>query len=227
MLSLIDIDATPFLGLLPPRVADELLSLSVLVKYSNGQLIHTRGELKPGLSIVHSGAAHVGVNGIDGTFVTAAALGQGECFGEFTLFTDLPRTHDISSIGESQIYQISKSKFDALYEREASISRALLKTTLTRTHILLETLDALRRLPILERTAKTLLTMSYTLGRADSLIIKQSDLAYSLGVTRVSMAKALKQLASIELIELGYGRINFLDRDALAKWVQQHCGISD
>ena len=226
-MSLIDIDATPFLGLLPPRVAEELLSLSVLVKYSNGQLIHTRGELKPGLSIVHSGAAHVGVNGIDGTFVTAAALGQGECFGEFTLFTDLPRTHDISSIGESQIYQISKSKFDALYEREASISRALLKTTLTRTHILLETLDALRRLPILERTAKTLLTMSYTLGRADSLIIKQSDLAYSLGVTRVSMAKALKQLASIELIELGYGRINFLDRDALAKWVQQHCGISD
>ena len=153
-------------------------------------------------------------------------MGQGECFGEFTLFTDLPRTHDISSIGESQIYQISKSKFDALNEREASISRALLKTTLTRTHILLETLDALRRLPILERTAKTLLTMSYTLGRADSLIIKQSDLAYSLGVTRVSLAKALKQLASIELIELGYGRINFLDRDALARWVQQHCGIS-
>ena len=225
-MSLIDIDATPFLGLLTPRVAEELLSLSVLVKYSNGQLIHTRGEPKPGLSIVHSGAAHVGVNGIDGTFVTAAALGQGECFGEFTLFTDLPRTHDISSIGESQIYQISKSKFDALYEREASISRALLKTTLTRTHILLETLDALRRLPILERTAKTLLTMSYTLGRADSLIIKQSDLAYSLGVTRVSLAKGLKQLASIELIELGYGRINFLDRDALARWVQQHCCIS-
>jgi len=226
LLSLIDIDATPFLGLLPPRVAEELLSLSVLVKYSNGQLIHTRGESKPGLSIVHSGAAHVGVNGIDGTFVTAAALGQGECFGEFTLFTDLPRTHDTSSIGESQIYQISKSKFDALYEREASISRALLKTTLTRTHILLETLDALRRLPILERTAKTLLTMSYTLGCDDSLIIKQSDLAYSLGVTRVSLAKALKQLVSIELIELGYGRINFLDRDALARWVQQHCGIS-
>ncbi len=226
-MSLIDIDATPFLGLLPPRVAEELLGLSVLVKYSNGQLIHTRGELKPGLSIVHSGAAHVGVNGIDGTFVTAAALGQGECFGEFTLFTDLPRTHDVSSIGETQIYQISKSKFDSLYEREASISRALLKTTLTRTHILLETLDALRRLPILERTAKTLLTMSYTLGRADSLIIKQIDLAYSLGVTRVSLAKALKQLASIELIEIGYGRINFLDRDALARWVQQHCGISD
>lgn len=225
-MNLIKIDAIAFLDLLPNEVTAELVASSVLMKYTNGQLIHVRGELKPGLSIVCSGAAQVGVNGIDGTYVMTAALGAGECFGEFTLFTELPRTHDISSIGDSQVYQISKSKFDALYEREPSISRALLKTTLTRTHILLEMLDALRRLPILERTAKTLLMMFYTLGGLNNIISRQSDFAYTLGITRVSLAKALKQLTELGLIELGYRRITICDHNALANWVDSHCGVS-
>ena len=194
------------------------------MKYSDGQLIHTRGALKPGLSIVHKGAAHVGVNGIDGTFVMVAALGPGECFGESTLFTELPRTHDVSSIGESEIHQLSQPLFDLLYQREPAISRALLKTTLMRTHILLEMLDAIRRLPILERTAKVLLSMSYTLGGSNTLYSRQDELAYTLGITRVSLGKALKQLRQLGLIEVGYAKIVIPDQSRLGDWVELNCG---
>lgn len=196
------------------------------MKYSDGQLIHMRGDLKPGLSIVRTGAAHVGVNGIDGTFVMVAALGPGECFGEFTLFTELPRTHDISSIGETEVYQLSKLKFDRLYDREPSISRALLKTTLIRTHLLLEMLDAIRRLPILERTAKVLLSMSYVLGGSSILNGRQDELAFTLGITRVSLSKALKQLNQLGLIEVGYARISILSRSKLMNWVDLNCGTA-
>lgn len=224
MLNLLKITTPAFLELLPPEVADQLIAASVLMKYSNGQLIHTRGSLKPGLSIVHKGGAHVGVNGIDGTFVMVAALGPGECFGEFTLFTQLPRTHDISSIGESQIYQLSQHKFDALYQREPSISKALLKTTLMRTHVLLEMLDAIRRLPILERTAKVLLSMSYSLGGSNVLRGRQDELAFTLGVTRISLGKALKELSHLGLIETGYAKITIPDRVQLSDWVELNCG---
>ncbi|MBL4673933.1 MAG: Crp/Fnr family transcriptional regulator [Arenicella sp.] len=224
MLNLLKITTPAFLDLLPPAVADQIIAASVLMKYSNGQLIHTRGSLKPGLSIVHKGAAHVGVNGIDGTFVMVAALGPGECFGEFTLFTELPRTHDISSIGESHIYQLSQYKFDILYQRESSISKALLKTTLMRTHILLEMLDAIRRLPILERTAKVLLSMLYTLGGSNVLRGRQDELAYTLGVTRVSLGKALKELSRLGLIEIGYAKIAIPDHAQLSDWVELNCG---
>ena len=225
MLNLLKISTPAFKELLPDSVAEKLIKASVLVKYSHGQLIHTRGALKPGLSIVRKGAAHVGVNGIDGTFVMVAALGPGECFGEFTLFTELPRTHDISSIGETEVYQLSKPKFERLYEREPSISRALLKTTLTRTHLLLEMLDAIRRLPILERTAKILLSMSFTLGDSTTLQGRQDELAFTLGVTRVSLSKALKQLSQLGLVEIGYGKINIPNQSALLRWVEEHCGI--
>lgn len=224
MLDLTKIISPAFLDQLPEVVVNELLFDAVLMKYSDGQLIHTRGALKPGLSIVNKGAAHVGVNGVDGTFVMVAALGPGECFGEFTLFTELPRTHDISSIGESEIYQLSKTKFDTLYQRHPSISRALLKTTLTRTHILLEMLDAIRRLPIVERTAKTLLSMSYTLGGSTVLHSRQDDLAYTLGVTRVSLGKALKKLSKLGLIDVGYRKITIINQSELIRWVELNCG---
>ena len=201
----------------------ELVACAVEMTYSDGQLVHSRGDAKPGLSIVKEGGAYVGVNGLDGMFVMVASLGPGECFGEFTLFTELPRTHDISSIGESKIYQLSKAKFDTLYEKYPCISRALLRTTLSRTHILLERLDAIRRLPILERTAKTLFSMSHGLGASNQLRNTQVDLADTLGVTRVSLGKALKQLSHIGLIEIGYGKITIVDRLALGRWVESHC----
>lgn len=226
MLNLLKINESAFLDLLSQRVIDDLIVESVLMKYSDGQLIHMRGDLKPGLSIVRKGAAHVGVNGTDGTFVMVAALGPGECFGEFTLFTELPRTHDISSIGDTEVYQLSKPKFDRLYDREPSISRALLKTTLTRTHILLEMLDAIRRLPILERTAKILLSMSYVLGGSNELRGRQEELAFTLGITRVSLSKALKQLSRLGLVDVGYGKIAIPNHAALAQWVEVNCGTS-
>ena len=136
----------------------------------------------------------------------------------------MPRTHDISSIGETEVYQLSKIKFDRLYNQEPSISRALLKTTLTRTHILLELLDAIRRLPILERTAKVLLSMSYVSGGSNSLRGRQDDLAYTIGVTRVSLGKALKQLNDLGLIQIGYGKIIIVDQLELMNWVDLNCG---
>ena len=226
MLNLPEISTPAFIDLLPEDVINNVLASSVLINYSDGQLIHTRGELKPGLSVVRKGAVHVGVNGTDGTFVMVASLGPGECFGEFTLFTDLPRTHDVSSVGESEVYQLSKAKFETLHQKHPSIAHALLSTTLTRTHILLEMLDAIRRLPILERTAKTLLSMSYSLGGSNVLRSRQDQLAQTLGVTRVSLSKALKQLSQLGLIEVGYRKITIANQSGLMKWVQLNCGTS-
>jgi CRP-like cAMP-binding protein len=222
--NLLKIDRPAFLDLLPEHVVRDLRDASVLMKYSTGQLIHARGAQKPGLSIVHKGAVQVGVNSIDGTFVMAAELGPGEYFGEFSLFTKLPRTHDVSSIGDTEVYQLSKARFDMLYQREPSIARALLETSLNRTHSVLEMLDAIRRLPILERTAKTILSMSYLLGGSTVLQSRQRDLAYTLGVTRVSLSKALKELSRLGLIDVGYGKLTISRPKELSDWVKLRCG---
>jgi CRP-like cAMP-binding protein len=213
-------------SLLSTRVKNKIIDRANLARYQAGQLIHNRGERKPGLSIVKSGSVQVGVNGSDGTFVMVAQLGVGQCFGEFTIFTDLPRTHDISAITQTEIYQISHDDFLKLYRQEEELSAALLRVTLLRNHLLLEMLDALRRLPLLERTASVLLSMSASSGTPNHLVCRQEELAFAIGVSRVSLGKSLKRLARQNLIRIGYGEIQFPDRKALENWVSKHCNTT-
>ena len=213
----------PLLDQVSPRIAGEILSIANLVKYTDGQLIHNRGDDKPGLSLIKSGSVHVGMYGIDGSFVMTTILGPGQFFGEFTLFAGLPRTHDISAKGPTEIHQISGPLFLNLYHRESELAHALLSSSLIRLHSALEILDAIRRLPLLERTAKILQIMIGTGGNPKSLDCRQSDLAYTLGVSRVSLGKALQKLAKLGLVELGYGHIQLPDPAKLKVWVAKHC----
>lgn len=223
MLDLVQLNAPAFMDLLPEEVAEKVRQESTNVKYADGQFIQSRGDSKPGISIVRSGAASAGIIGIDGTVSMTTLLGPGQSFGEFTIFTELPRTHDVTAAGDTEIYQMSAARFIRLYDNEPELSRALLKTALIRSHILLEMLDAIRRLPITERTAKILRSMSHTAGNPSLLECRQSELAYTLGVSRISLNKALKRLAELDLIKLGYGQIRIPDPAYFSDWVATNC----
>lgn len=215
------IENKTFLESLPDSVAEKLLSAANLIKYDNGQLINSRDEEKPGLSIVAHGAAHVSIYGENGGFLLTAILGPGEIFGEFTIFAELPRTHDIYAAKDTQIYQLSAPVFMRFYEQEPVISRAMLKTILVRSFLLHEILDALRRLPIKQRTAKVLMTMLQVSEEPNRIQCRQSELANTLGVSRVSVGKALKHLQAEGLLELHYREISIPDLDRLEQWLAQ------
>lgn len=226
MLDLLAKNTPSFMDQLSEPVRQQVAAAGTIVRYQDGQLIHNRGDHKPGISIVASGAVQVGIFGADGTFIITSNLGLGQTFGEFTLFAGLPRTHDITAAGETEINQISAPAFERLYDREPEISRALLNTALVRSHRLLEMMDAMRRLPMRERTAKVLFTLLQTAGGAQSFEYRQSDLAFALGVSRTSLSTALKQLARLGLIETGYGRINIPDPERMRDWVTENCSAA-
>ncbi|MEO0883697.1 MAG: Crp/Fnr family transcriptional regulator [Pseudomonadota bacterium] len=226
MLDLLAANTPSFIDSLSDGVRDQITRAGTLVRYAEGQLIHNRGDVKPGVSIVVSGSVQVGIYGADGSFVMTTQLGVGQTFGEFTLFADLPRTHDITAISPTEINQISAPAFNRLYDAEPDISRALLTTTLIRTHRLLEMMDAMRRLPMRERTAKVLFTLMQIAGGSDTFECRQSDLAFTLGVSRMSLSTALRGLIEIGLVETGYGQIRLPDADRMRAWVAKHCSAS-
>lgn len=187
-------------------------------RYHDGQIIHNRGDNRPGLSIVKSGAAQVGTLGLDGSFMSITTLQPGDPFGEFTLFAGLPRTHDISAVGETEIAQLPAKAFLAAYHKRPDISHALLLTTLNRSHILLETIDDMKRLSLPARIAKYLLSRSSETGR-DVVTCQQTDIAHALGVSRISIGKGLKNLAARDFVKQGYGSISLPDKMSLEQWV--------
>lgn len=204
--------------LLPKKISNQLEALANRSRFDDGQLIQTRGDTKTGLSIVRQGLARVGNLGVDGSYLNTSILTTGQTFGEFTLFAGLPRTHEVIAIGPTVVDEISGVKFMALFNSEPRLSKALLTISLVRFHSLLEFLDDLRRLPLEVHVGKVIYAAA-----DDTLVLKvrQEELAFTFGVSRVSMGKVLKSLASSGLVRLGYGKIHIVSREAFKDWLTQ------
>jgi CRP-like cAMP-binding protein len=221
------LEITPALGdLLTPRLAARLREGGVPVRYADQALIHARGDIKPGLSMVRSGSVRFGNAGNDGSYLVVTVMGPGECFGEFSLFADLPRTHDAVAIGETVVDQISRAAFDAILAEEPELSRIMLTAVTGRLHAAMELIDDMRRLPLPVRTAKLIWQMTQTRGGQGAVRLTQSDLAFALGVSRVSAGKALSQLRQLGLVKPGYGQIEVPDPARLARWVRSHAELA-
>lgn len=226
MADLLDFGGHPLAALLPAPLAARLSAAATLVTYDDGETIHSRGDRKPGLSIVKSGAVRFAIPGADGSYLSTSVLGPGHCFGEATLFARLPRTHDAIAVGPTAIEQIPKPRFDRIFNEEPMLARALLEATTQRLYAVLDFLDDLRRLPLPVRVAKLIVRMAQSARNAGEVECSQSDIAVTLGVSRVSVGKVLAQLQDEGLIALGYGRIGVPEIARMHRWIAARSPIA-
>ena len=221
MADLLDFGTAPLVSLLPEVLSARLSAAASVVEYEDGKTIHSRGDVKPGLSIVRSGAVRFANPGADGSYVTTSILGEGHCFGEATLFARSPRAYDAIAVGDTVIEQISKTRFDRIFDEEPELARILLIAMTQRLYSALGFLDDLRRLPLDMRTAKMIARMARSAKQSGEVECNQADIAFTLGVSRVSIGKALGSLQDEGVIVLGYGRIGVPDLALLDRWIEE------
>jgi CRP/FNR family cyclic AMP-dependent transcriptional regulator len=226
MADLLFSDAPGIVELMPEALARRVRAAAKPTRYRDGQLVHARGDLQRGLSIVRSGSVRFGNAGEDGSYVTTTVMGPGQSFGEFTLFGDLPRTHDATAVGATTIDYLDHVRVNRLLVEAPELWRILLVATTKRLHDALELLDDFRRLPLPALTAKVLLTLPPSEEGSALVACNQADLAATLGVSRVSIGKALAQLQKAGLVVLGYRTITIRDRAVLKSWLAKHRVLS-
>ena len=209
---------------LPHHLIHAMEEVGIVMSYVHDEIIHERGDAKPGLSIVKQGRVKVGNYGKEGKYCLTRVLDIGETFGEFTLFADLPRTHCAEAVGDTHVIQVSREQFSLLSIQQPDLNTVLLSTLAIKLHDSLELLDDIRRLPLQVRAAKTLLTL--TNQTSSSLSITQNELADVLGVTVLSVHKALKSLSALGFVRLGYGSIAITEIEALTHWVSQQSSLN-
>lgn len=222
MADLLFSDAPGIVDLMPEALVLRIRAAAKPARYRDGQLIHARGDRQRGLSIVRSGAVRFGNAGEDGSYVTTTVMGPGQSFGEFTLFGDLPRTHDATAVGATVIDSLDHARVNRLLDESPQLWRILMIATTKRLHDALELLDDFRRLPLPALTAKLLLTLPPSKEDPALVECNQADLAFTLGVSRVSIGKALAQLQRAKLLVLGYRTIRITDRAVLKSWLGKH-----
>ena len=226
MADLLFSDAPGIVELMPEALVRRVRAAAKPTRYLDGELIHARGDLQRGLSIVRSGAVRFGNAGDDGSYVTTTVMGPGQSFGEFTLFGDLPRTHDATAVGATIIDSLDHARVDRLLAEAPELWRILMVATTKRLHDALELLDDFRRLPLPALTAKLLLALPPSKEDPAVVACNQADLAFTLGVSRVSIGKALAQLQQANLLVLGYRTIRIRDRAMLKSWLAKHRVLS-
>lgn len=147
----------------------------------------------------------------DGKEAILVVLEAGNWFGENSLIDGLPRTHDATAVGETELLALSRPAFDRMMKRPA-FALAVCRMLAGRVRSLYGMVEDATLRSTRARVARRLLLLARgdaTQAREPRPVVpvSQEALAMMLGVSRQTLSKELQGLAKEGAIELGYGKI--------------------
>ena len=211
-----DFVVASLLDLLPPAELALIRAFSIRRTYRNGEVIHERGDVAASVGIVVSGQVRLIHIAPGGQELLINLVNPGQNYGDVLIFGKPVRTHRALAVGETAIDHIQAEAFNQLMIHP-SIVRAFYAVAAQRLSQVINLLDDMRTLSPEVRLAKLLMSMVPPGGgKVDCL---QEDLASLLGVSGVTLAKALGVLRGAELVTTGYRQMHIPDPDRLRAWI--------
>ena len=211
-----------------PRLSDLLtadeqaliVQLAKRRKYRDGELIHERGDKESSVGFVVSGKVKMFNPRSDGVEVFSGLIHTGQSFGDAGLLHGESRLHRAVALGEAVIDHVDRDSFEQLLDH-VSIVRALYKISTFRLATTLALLDDMRTLSPELRLARLLARMQAAAGGAGRLDFVQEELAGMMGVSTVTLAKALRLLGQRGLVKPGYRHVQVADAKGLTDWIAE------
>lgn len=195
---------------LSPRDLAQLAARARAREFSDGQFVQHQGDPGDAFWAVVSGHVTIGRYAADGAFTNFGVLGPGDLFGELAFFTGVPRQVDALASGAAQLVAIDRPLLRQLMAADVGWAELLLRSLSRQLAMALDTIDAERRLSTPERLIGLLRAMAADSESGDRVTATQQQLADLLGVSRVTLGAALRQLTSQGLVARGYGHIRLL-----------------
>lgn len=213
-----DFGVPSLLGYLSLEEIEFLSSLAHRKFYSDGEMVHAEGDAATGMGIVISGQVKLVKQQASGNLLLETAVNPGQSYGDVTSFLIGRRTHGAVAAGETVVDHFSPQAFERLLEHPG-ILKALYRIATFRLTRAVELLDDMRTLPIEGRLAKLLSGMIADGDCSGRIECLQEDLANILGVSGVTIAKALTVLRREGLVKTGYRQILVPDAGRLREFV--------
>ena len=215
---MVDLAGPNLLELLAPPSRKWLTTLARRERYTDGELIHARGDTDPTMCIVIEGRVRMIRMRQGGAESFVSQIYPGQHFADILMFDSTPRTHSAIAVGDTIIDHYDAKAFDLIMARP-DVLAALYRITGVRLGRALSMVDDLRTLPREGHLAKLLLVLAPTADAQGKIACIQEDLAGILGVSPMTLAKALGKLKQARLVETGYRHIRITDIGALRAWL--------
>ena len=213
-----DFGVPSLLGQLTDEECEFLSSLARRQNYADGEMVHEEGDAATGMSVVISGQVKLVKRHSSGNLLLETAVNPGQSYGDVASLLIGRRTHGAVAAGETVVDHFSPQAFEKALECPG-ILRALYRIATYRLSRAVEMLDDVRALPIEGRLAKLLGGMIEGGAESGQVDCLQEDLANILGVSAMTIAKALSALRRQGLVATGYRRIMIPDAARLRSWV--------
>tara|TARA_R110002020_G_scaffold467299_1_gene690749 strand:- start:386 stop:1051 length:666 start_codon:yes stop_codon:yes gene_type:complete len=209
------IAGTGFVMALPETVRADLLARGKRRYFDRGQIIQQRGDPAREFWYVECGSVQIGRYGMDGRLTLFALIGAGETFGELAFLGEFPRTVDAIAGSDCQLIRIGDKELQSLMDSDPAVTRLLLKTMALTVQQAFNLIESSRNLSVPQRLAQALLQLCGDQQDGARIMATQQDLANLVGVSRVSLGKALAGLEAAGMIEPGYGFVTVRDASGL------------
>lgn len=197
-------------GTLSPEIAEIFLSQASARTFVAGQRIFDLGSTPACMFGILSGAVRVSLEPMQLSERLSLVLGPGQWFGEVPLLDARARAFSAVAHGRSKIAVVSTVAFNRVIASNPAALLAITRLVCSRYRQTLNWIEANQARSLERRLAAQLLTAQ------PSIRMPQSALADRLGVSRPTVNRLLKAWKAQGLIDVGYGKVNVLNADALA-----------
>lgn len=212
------LSAVPLLVRLTESDTRALGQVGQLRRFGAGTTVFSEGDPGDSLVVVIEGEVTVSVLSADGAEVALGKFGPGECFGELALLDGLPRSGTANATRETRALVVMRDDFSGWLDARPAAGRALLETLSLRLRATSDRISDRQFLSLTQRLIKELLK-GYDGSESLDLRCTQAELGTTLGVSRESINKSLRNLNKQGLLKLGRGTVQIADPDRLRRLV--------
>ncbi len=194
------------------------------LRLDEGDVLYRQGEQHPYFYLLREGFVHTTILQADGTPLLLEIFGPGAIFGEATAFSGLPRSVTIQAVTPCQLSRYLPADVEPAIYADPALAGALLRLAGFKTHFLLRTLKRLATADPQVRVAELLVRVARLEAPAPqaqaAVALTHAQIASMLALSRVTVTRALKQMAHQGLLRTESRRVVVQDRAALLALVQ-------
>ena len=182
--------------------------------FSDGEIIYQIGDDATALYGVLAGAVKLLGEDSNGKFCLFGLTTPGRWFGDSSALDGHPRGQTAIAAGDTKVVKLLRSDLLQLLDRQPELYRHFISVFCLRLRQAGKIFEEQAFLPVSVRLAKLLLRL-HKVRNEYGIKLSQEELAASLGVTRQSISRVLKNWQKDAWITISYGNVEIQNKSSL------------
>lgn len=180
--------------------------------YSKGQMIYLQGEHPHHFYYLVSGSVRSFLSSPAGDERILTIHRSGDLMGEASFFDQYPRVSSAMALEDCLVVSIDQHRLDQIFVAHPQLAQPMLRYLARTVRLLSDHVDT-ASLPAIGRVARHLLALPR--DEAGTVICTHEMVGQAIGMSRITVSRAMKQLVELGAIHTGYGVVRILDEHQL------------